>query len=53
LAGVQPGDLVLAINGKPVHDVEQARGLIAKANKSVALRVQRDGQRIFIPVRVG
>jgi serine protease Do len=53
LAGVQPGDLVLAINGKPVHDVEQARGLIAKANKSVALLVQRDGQRIFIPVRVG
>ncbi len=52
-AGVQPGDLLLAINGTPVTSVEQARSLVARAGKSVALLVQRDGERIFVPVRLG
>jgi serine protease Do len=52
-AGVRPGDVLLAINGKPVEKVDQARELIAGSKKSVALLVQRDGQRIFIPVHVG
>jgi serine protease Do len=52
-AGVQPGDLLLAINGTPVASVEQARSLVARAGKSVALLLQRDGERIFVPVRIG
>lgn len=52
-AGVQPGDLLLAINGSPVASVEQARALVARAGKSVALLLQRDGARIFVPVRLG
>lgn len=42
-ASVQPGDLLLAINGTPVASVEQARSLVARAGKSVALLLQRDG----------
>lgn len=36
-AGIQPGDVLLAINGTPAKDVEQVREAIAKAGKSVAL----------------
>lgn len=52
-AGVQPGDVLLSVNGKPVSSVEQVRDLVAKAGKSVALLVQRGEDTIFIPVRVG
>lgn len=52
-AGVQPGDLVLAINGTPVDSIEQARRLVTRAGKSVALLLQRDGARIFVPVHIG
>ncbi|WP_249937014.1 DegQ family serine endoprotease [Roseateles sp. DAIF2] len=52
-AGVQPGDLLLAVNGTPVKTVEQVRSVVAGAEKSVALLVQRDGQQIFLPVRLG
>ena len=52
-AGIQPGDVLLAINGTPAKDVEQVREAIAKAGKSVALLVQRDGTRIFVPVQLG
>jgi serine protease Do len=52
-AGVQPGDVIVAVNGQPVTDVEQVRGIVAKADKSVALLVQREGEQIFVPVRVG
>ena len=53
LAGVQPGDLLVAINGTPVTSVAQVREVVAKSAKSVALLIQRDGSTIFIPVRVG
>jgi len=53
LAGVQPGDLLMAVNGTPVQSVEQVRAAVAKSAKSVALLIQRDGDTIFVPVRVG
>ena len=53
LAGVQAGDVLLAINGTPAKSVEQVREVAAKADKSVALLIQRDGDRIFVPVRLG
>ncbi|MDB5747048.1 MAG: peptidase [Massilia sp.] len=52
-AGVQPGDVLLSVNGKPVSSVEQVRDMVAKATKSVALLIQRGSDRIFIPVRIG
>jgi len=52
-AGVQSGDVLLAINGKPVQSVDEVKGVIAGKPKSVALLVQRDGEKIFVPVKVG
>lgn len=53
LAGVQTGDVLLAINGTPAKSIEQVREVVAKADKSVALLIQRDGNKIFVPVRLG
>lgn len=53
LAGVQPGDVLVAVNGTPVKSIEQVREVVAKSDKSVALLIQRDGSKIFVPVRVG
>ena len=52
-AGVQAGDVLLAINGRPVVSVEQVREVVAQSGKAVALLIARGGERIFIPVRVG
>ncbi|KRC19410.1 DegQ family serine endoprotease [Acidovorax sp. Root219] len=52
-AGVQAGDVLLAINGAPAKDIEQVRAAMAKAGKSVALLIERNGDKIFVPVRLG
>lgn len=52
-AGLEPGDVLMAVNGTPVQSVEQVRAAVAKASKSVALLIQRDGDTIFVPVRLG
>ena len=53
LAGVQAGDVLVAVNGTPIESVAQVRTIVAKATKSVALLIQRDGSKIFVPVRLG
>ncbi len=53
LAGVQQGDVLLAVNGTPVKSVEQVRSVVASASKSVALLIQRGEDKIFVPVRIG
>lgn len=52
-AGVEAGDVLLAVNGSPVKNVEQVRSAVAKADKSVALLIQRGDNKIFVPVRLG
>ena len=52
-AGVQPGDVVLAVNGTAAKSIDQVRSVVAKADKSVALLIQRDGSKLFVPVRIG
>ena len=52
-AGIEPGDVLLAINGKPVQSVEQVRLVLQGKPKRVALLVQRDGDKIFVPVNLG
>jgi serine protease Do len=52
-AGVQPGDVLLSVNGKPVSTVQQVREVVGKSAKSVALLIQRGDDKIFIPVRIG
>jgi serine protease Do len=52
-AGIAPGDVLLAINGKPVTSIDQVRGVLKGKPKSVALLVERGGERIFVPVPLG
>jgi serine protease Do len=52
-AGVQQGDVILAVNGTPAKSLEQVRAVVAKADKSVALLIQRGDDKIFVPVRLG
>ena len=52
-AGIQQGDLVLAINGTPVKSVDELRDGVTKAGKRIALLIQREGQQIFVPVELG
>jgi serine protease Do len=54
-AGVQPGDVVLQVNGTPVasaSDLTRAVGL-ARAGEPIRLQVRRDGQVREITVRSG
>jgi serine protease Do len=53
MAGVQPGDVLVAVNGTPIQSIDQVRAIVSKSNRSVALLIQRDGNRIFVPVRIG
>ncbi len=52
-AGIQPGDVVLAVNGTAVKTVGDLRALTAKSGKNVALLVQRDEVRLFVPLDLG
>jgi serine protease Do len=52
-AGLQPGDVVLALNNEPITGVDQFRKLLEQAGKRFALLVQRGGSRLFVPVRIG
>ncbi len=52
-AGIQPGDMILALNGSPVKSPEQMQQLLSKAGKHVAILVQRDEAKIFVPVDLG
>jgi serine protease Do len=52
-AGIEPGDVLLVINGRPVQSIEQVKLVLQGKPKSVALLVQRDGEKIFVPVNLG
>jgi serine protease Do len=53
LAGIQPGDVILSVNNTPVKNVEQLKQLVAKAGKRVALLVQREDAKMYVPVDLG
>jgi len=52
-AGVQPGDVILALNGQPVASLEALAEEARRADGAVALLVQRGQSRLFIPIDVG
>jgi serine protease Do len=52
-AGVQPGDVILALNNQPVRNVEQLRRLVERSRGSIALLIQREGNKIYVPIRLG
>jgi serine protease Do len=52
-AGIEPGDVLLSLNGVPVHNIGQVKEALSKAGKTVALLVQRGEDKIFVPVQIG
>jgi len=51
-AGVQAGDVILAFNNQPVKTVDQLKRLVDKSRGAVALLIQREGNKIYVPVRL-
>ncbi len=49
-AGIQPGDVILAVNGDPVASVAQLQDRLSHS-KSVALLVMRGEERIYVPMK--
>jgi serine protease Do len=49
-AGIEPGDILLAIHQTPLTSVEQARQLLAKAGKSVAVLVQHGADKSYVAI---
>ena len=49
-AGMQARDVVLSINGKTVASLDQARAAVKGAGSTVALLVQRGGEKLFVPI---
>lgn len=52
-AGLRPGDIILAVNSRPVGGPQELASLIAKAPAKVALLVKREGGELFVPVDLG
>jgi serine protease Do len=52
-AGIQAGDVVLAIDGNAVSNVNQLRSMLEQHQDTVALLIQRGDERIFVPVQLG
>jgi serine protease Do len=53
MAGVQPGDVILAVNGRQVDTVKALREAVDGSAGTVALLIQRGEAQIYVPVRMG
>ena len=51
-AGVRPGDVILGVNGKAVKSVAELRNATDKGSRTVAILVERDGNQVFVPIRI-
>jgi serine protease Do len=52
-AGIQPGDVVLSVDGTPIQSVAQLRKMVQEHDKQIALLIQRGDARLFVPVTLG
>jgi serine protease Do len=52
LAGVQPGDIILGVNGKIVKTIDDLTAAAKGSTKTVALLIQRENAQIFVPLRL-
>ena len=52
-AGLAPGDVILSINNQPVNNVADLQRLLPRPKGAVAILVQRQNQRLFLPLRIG
>ncbi|MBS0578365.1 MAG: DegQ family serine endoprotease [Proteobacteria bacterium] len=51
-AQVEPGDIILGVNGKRVNTVKELQEAAKNSGKNVALLIQRQDAQIFVPLRL-
>ncbi len=51
IAGVEAGDVLLAVNGAQIGTIAEYRAAVDKSGETVALLIQRGNAQIFVPVR--
>jgi serine protease Do len=51
-AEVEPGDIILGVNGRRVRTVRELQDAAHGAGKNVALLIQREDAQIFVPLRL-
>lgn len=54
-AGIQPGDVIIQLNGRPLRTIEDMQNFMrrAKPGQQITLRIWRDGQTIDIKITLG
>ena len=52
-SGVEPGDIIVAINGTPVASVPELQKRLEQSGGQAALLVQRGDTQMFVPVKLG
>jgi len=52
-AGLRPGDVIVAVNGRPTRTVDELRKQVSDAKGKLAVLVERQRQRVFVPVDIG
>ena len=52
-SGIEPGDIIVAVNGAQVSSAADLQKLIGQAGKQLAVLVQRGDEKIFLPVKLG
>ena len=52
-AGLRAGDVIVAVNGQPTRTVDELRARVNDAKGKLAVLIERQGQRVFVPVEIG
>jgi serine protease Do len=52
-AGVRAGDTIVAVNSHKVKSVDELKQMVDKSGKHVALLVQRQDSRLYVPIDLG
>ena len=50
---MRSGDVIVSANGQPTRTVEELKASVDRAKGKIALLVERQGQRVFVPVEIG
>jgi serine protease Do len=52
-SGIQPGDIIVAVNGTAVNSVADLQKQVGQGRRQLAVLVQRGEDKIFLPVKLG
>jgi len=52
-AGIQAGDVIVSVGSTKVASIDELKRQVDKAGGNVALLIERNGQKLYVPVRIG